>query len=73
MREITVFVKTKVKNKVDEKDGILHIGVRAAPKGGEANAAVKVLLAGYLSVPQERITLIRGRTSPKKVFTFNDN
>ena len=73
MREIIVVAKTQVKNKIDEKGDVLYVGVRAAPKGGKANIAIITLLADYFSVPEKCITLIHGRTSPKKVFTIADH
>ena len=70
MKEVTVFVKTQVKNSINERNGALYIGVRAAPKMGKANAAVVSMLADYFSVSEKAITLVRGRTSPKKIFTI---
>lgn len=49
------------------KDGILDIWVKAKPKHGEANAAVVEVLAHYFKVPAQKIKIIFGKRSRKKI------
>ncbi|MBS1239452.1 MAG: hypothetical protein H6R45_158 [Proteobacteria bacterium] len=51
-------------------DGRLIAKVRAKPKDGEANAAVRALLAGALGVAPSRLTLLRGAASREKLFAL---
>jgi len=50
--------------------GRLLARVRAKPQDGEANAAVRVLLAAALGVAPSRIELLRGATSREKLFAI---
>lgn len=52
-------------------DGKLLAKVRAKPKDGEANEAVRALLADGLGVGQSQLTLLRGATSREKLFRFD--
>lgn len=49
-------------------EGRLFAKVRAKPKGGKANDAVRTLLAGVLGIAPTRIALLRGATSREKQF-----
>ncbi|MBO9498374.1 MAG: DUF167 domain-containing protein [Novosphingobium sp.] len=49
-------------------EGRLVAKVRAKPKDGEANEAVRNLLARALAVGASRLTLLRGATSREKLF-----
>lgn len=44
----------------------LKVKVAAAPEKGQANASVLRLIARRLDVPESKLTLIRGQTSPEK-------
>jgi len=44
----------------------LKIAVAAPPEHGAANKAIIALLASQLSIHASRITILRGRTSPRK-------
>ena len=44
-----------------------RVRVRAVPEKGRANAEVIERLAGHLSVPTSRLTLLRGATSSSKL------
>jgi len=46
----------------------LKIVTSAAAEKGEANAAVSRALAKALGVPERSVTLLSGRTSPRKEF-----
>lgn len=49
-------------------EGRLLARVRAKPKDGKANDAVRALLAGALGIAPTRIELLRGATSREKQF-----
>jgi len=49
----------------------LKICVTAAPERGRANAAVEEILAGALGVARERVRLVAGSTSPRKIFEID--
>ncbi|MFC0206252.1 DUF167 domain-containing protein [Novosphingobium soli] len=49
-------------------DGRVLARVRAKPQDGQANAAVRDLLARALGVAPSRVTLLRGATSREKQF-----
>jgi len=51
--------------------GGLTARVRAKPQDGEANAAVRELLASALGIAQSRVRLLRGSTSREKVFAID--
>ena len=53
---------------VEIGEGILLLKVRAKAKDGEANEAVRSLLARALAVGASRLTLLRGATSREKLF-----
>ncbi len=52
---------------IEEKDGVLKVKVRAKPVGGEANKAVLNLLAQHFNVSRNKISIISGLKSRKKV------
>lgn len=53
---------------LDVSDGGLLAKVRAKPEGGEANEAVRKLLAQALGIAPSRVELLRGATSRLKQF-----
>jgi hypothetical protein len=70
----------KVKVHADEKKNRLEqlaadkieVWVKAPAEQGRANAAVRVLLAEYLGLPENKLSLIKGATSPAKIFLVRD-
>lgn len=50
-----------------EKDGELRVEVCAAAVAGKANRALIKLLARRLRIPQNRIEIVRGLTSRRKL------
>jgi hypothetical protein len=46
----------------------LKVRVTAPPERGRANTAVHALLAGALRLPHDRIRLVAGASSPRKLF-----
>ncbi len=51
-----------------DMDGVLQIRVAAAPVDGEANEAVRRLLAKALGIPPRDVELISGMASRQKTF-----
>jgi len=52
------------------EDGVLRVRVTRPPADGEANRAVRNLLAAALRVPPGRVTLIRGERARHKLFAI---
>jgi uncharacterized protein (TIGR00251 family) len=68
MKEIRIKVAPNTKKEgVEElKDGRLKVSVKADRRGGQANIRAIEILAGFLKVPAEDISIISGHTSPTK-------
>ena len=70
----------KVKVHADEKKDKLvrksidtfEIWVKAPAERGQANAAVRALLAAHLNLPENKLSLVKGATSPAKIFLLRD-
>ena len=68
------YVKVKVhagekKNRVEQKSpDSFEIWVKAPAEQGRANEAVRMLLAQTLGVEENQLSLIKGATSPSKIF-----
>ncbi len=68
------YLKVKVhagekKNKLVEKSAdSFEIWVKAPAEQGRANEAVRTLLAEHLGVAENKLSLIKGATSPAKIF-----
>lgn len=70
----------KVKVHADEKQNKLvtkqadtfEVWVKAPAKEGRANDAVRAVLAQQLNVPENKLSLIKGATSPAKIFLLRD-
>ncbi len=66
----------KVKVHAGEKKNILkqkapdtfEIWVKALAQEGRANEAVRALLAAHLGVAENKLSLVKGATSPSKIF-----
>lgn len=57
------------KERVERKhNGIYEITVREKAERGKANKLIRTLLAKDLHVPENRLRLITGNTSPAKIF-----
>ena len=48
------------------RDGVLEVRITRPPADGEANEAVRVLVARTLGVPRSAVTLVRGRRARTK-------
>lgn len=68
------YIKVKVhadekKNKIVQKSAdSFEIWVKAPAEQGRANEAVRTILAEYLGLPENKLSLIKGATSPAKIF-----
>ena len=68
------YIKVKVhagekKNKLVQKaPDTFELWVKAPAEQGRANEAVRTLLAEHLNLPENRLSLIKGATSPAKIF-----
>ncbi len=68
------YLKVKVhagekKNRLEQKSpDTFEIWVKAPAQEGRANEAVRALLAGHLGVAENKLSLIKGATSPAKIF-----
>ena len=68
------FIKVKVhagekQNRLVQKaSDSYEIWVKAPAEQGRANEAVKAVLAQYLGVAENKLSLIKGATSPSKLF-----
>ena len=49
-----------------------EIWVKAPAERGLANAAVRTALAAHLGVAENKLSLIKGATSPAKIFLLRD-
>jgi uncharacterized protein (TIGR00251 family) len=50
-----------------EQDGVLVVRVNAPPVGGQANKAVRKLLAKHYGVAPSRVEIVRGHAAREKV------
>lgn len=68
------YIKVKVhagekKNKLVQKaPDTFELWVKAPAEQGRANEAVRALLAQHLNLPENELSLIKGATSPAKIF-----
>lgn len=72
------YIKVKVhadekKNKIVQKSADTYeIWVKAPAQEGRANEAVRAVLAQQLNVTENKLSLIKGATSPAKIFLLRD-
>ncbi len=68
------YIKVKVhagekKNQLVQKaSDTFEVWVKAPAQEGRANGAVRVLLARQLGVAENQLSLVKGATSPAKIF-----
>lgn len=68
------FIKVKVhagqkQNRLEQKTpDSYEIWVKAPAEQGRANEAVKLVLAQHLGVAENKLSLVKGATSPSKIF-----
>ncbi len=68
--KVTVGSRTEY---VQDERGVLHVGVSAKPKGGEANDRVCELIAEHYSVPLKNVHIISGAQSRGKIVLIYAN
>ena len=72
------YIKVKVhadekKNKIVQKSADTYeVWVKAPAQEGRANEAVRAVLAQQLNVTENKLSLIKGATSPAKIFLLRD-
>ena len=68
------YIKVKVhagekKNKLVQKaPDTFELWVKAPAEQGRANEAVRAVLAQHFNLPENKLSLIKGATSPAKIF-----
>jgi len=72
------YVKVRVRagcrrESVEQVNDHWTIAVRERPERGEANARVKTLLARHLKVPERALRLIKGATTPSKLYLLTNH
>ncbi len=67
--ELTVRLKPRARRNaiVDERDGVLHVSVAAAPVEGQANAALCKLIAKRAGVARGQVSIVRGERARDKL------
>ena len=65
---IKILVKAEArKNQIKEiKPDVFEVSVKEKPQGGEANEAIRDLLADHFKVPTTQVRILTGRKSPHK-------
>ena len=72
------YIKVKVhadekNNRVEQKTpDSYEVWVKAPAQQGRANEAVRALLAQALGVDQRQLSLVKGATSPAKIFLLRE-
>ncbi len=69
--KITVLPESK-KAAVSEKGGRFFVSVRAKKKEGEANKEALALLAEFLGIPRNKLSVIKGNRTPNKIIKVVD-
>jgi uncharacterized protein YggU (UPF0235/DUF167 family) len=74
---MNISVKVRAGAKVSRveriSDSEVRIWVPTAPEKGKANTAVKKLLAKEYNVSPSSLTLLKGHTSPQKLFELKNH
>jgi len=65
---VKVITGTNKEKVLEKKDGRFEVHVRAKAEKGKANEEIKVLLSHYFNVSVSSIYLIKGKTTPNKIF-----
>jgi len=56
--------------KIEIREGVYHLFVRAAPEKNRANLEVMELLANHFHLSQNKISLLHGSTGKNKLFNI---
>jgi len=67
--KITVKVKTKAREEKVEQlgEGVFAVWVKELAQKGNANSAVIRVLSKHFKVPQNKVRIVLGLSSPKKI------
>lgn len=60
------------KDRVVFKNGRYHIATKEPAEQGRANEGARILLAEYLDIPPQKLYLVKGATTPTKIFLKRD-
>ena len=61
-------VKVRLKSGfIEDRDGVLVVGIKALPKKGKANQELVKKLANYYEVDESKVKIISGLSSRNKV------
>ena len=66
--KVKVHAGEKHNKLVKKSSDTFEIWVKAPAEQGRANEAVRVLLADHLNISENKLSLIKGATSPAKIF-----
>ena len=66
--KVKVHADEKKEKLVQKSADTFEIWVKAPAERGQANAAVRAALAAHLDLPENKLSLIKGATSPAKIF-----
>ncbi len=70
--KVKVHADEKKEKFLEKSSDTFEIWVKAPAERGQANAAVRSVLAAYLGVPENKVSLIKGATSPAKIFLLRE-
>lgn len=66
--KVKVHAGEKTNKLVQKAPDTFELWVKAPAEQGRANEAVRALLAQHLNLPENKLSLIKGTTSPAKIF-----
>ena len=78
IKHMQTYLKVKVhadekKEKILQKSAdTFEIWVKAPAERGQANAAVRAALASHVGCSENKLSLIKGATSPSKIFLLRE-
>ena len=65
--EVKVTTRAKGRSISVDRHGVYRIKTPLPPDKGRANRDIVDILARYLKIPKSRLTIIRGRTTNRKI------
>ena len=70
--KVKVHADEKKEKIVQKSEDTFEIWVKAPAERGLANAAVRSVLAAHLGLAENKLSLIKGATSPAKIFLLRN-
>lgn len=70
--KVKVFTSEKKEGITITKGDKFEIKVKAKPKHDLANGRVKEILAGYFSLPENKVKLVKGFKRKNKIYQIHD-